>query len=199
MVALACALASEGSFRHQDFRGDRLCSNQPEPVLFENRGNTLEQMIVTAAEDADDSRQQPECLEVGSDLPNCRPYHRADQNDIATALPAGEPTKHAELSHRSPVMRIAREPFWIRPTTNGEKHDAAPALSYRVGDRKRQAAAAADDRHRTIVCRLRHRGLSHASSLLEARRMAMVSGREPERMKAIILATRGSAPFRAAT
>src|SRR6266508_2770894 len=170
MIAVAGALTPERSFRHQDFRGDCVCSKEPEPVLFENRRDALEQVIVTA-----------------------------DENDIAAAFPARKPAERAELAERRPVVWIGLEPFCIRPTVNGEKHHATPALAHRVGDGKRQASAAADDRQRTAVCRMAHRRLAHASSPRAARRMAMVSGREPERIKAITLATRGSAPLCAAT
>src|SRR4030095_4667342 len=59
MIAVAGALTPERSFRHQDFRGDCVCSKEPEPVLFENRRDALEQIIVTAADDAEDSRTRP--------------------------------------------------------------------------------------------------------------------------------------------
>ena len=98
-------------------------------MLFENRRDALEQMIVTAAEDAEDSRQQPERLEVGSDLPDRRTHDRTDENHIAAALPARKPAERAELAEGRPVVRIGLDAFWIRPAANGEKHHAAPALA----------------------------------------------------------------------
>src|SRR5947208_7905825 len=98
MIARAWALAPERAFRHQDFRRDCVCSKQPKPVLFENRGYALEQVIVAAAEYAEDSRQQPQRLEIRSDLPDGRPHHRADENDITAALPTRKPAKRAELA-----------------------------------------------------------------------------------------------------
>src|SRR5207245_40769 len=91
MVAVAGPLAAEGSFRHQDFWRDCMGSKEAEAVLFEDRGNTLEQMIVAAAKDAVDSRQQAQRLEIRPDLPDRRPHHRADENHIAAALLAGKP------------------------------------------------------------------------------------------------------------
>src|SRR5262252_4731517 len=199
MVSVVGALAAERSFRHQDFWRDCVCSHKAKAVLFEDRGNALEQMIVATAEEAVDSRQQPKGLEIRPDLPDRRPHHRADENHIAAALLAGKPAKPAELADCSPMMRVACDPLRICPAANGEKHHATPALAHRVGHRKREASAAADNRERTIVCRACGCRLAHASSSTDARRMAMVSGREPARMKAITLATSGSSPLCAAT
>src|SRR5689334_7955462 len=116
MIACGRALAPEGPFRHEDLRRDCVCSKQLESMLFENRGYTLEQVIVAAAEYAEDPRQEPQRLEIRSDLPDGRPHHRADENDITAALPTRKPAKFAELSDRGPVMRIARYPLWLRPT-----------------------------------------------------------------------------------
>jgi len=103
-------------------------------------------MIIAAAEDAVDSRQQPKRLEIRPDVPDRRPHHRADENHVAAALLAGKPTKPAELADGSPVMPVACDTLRIRPAANGEKHHAAPALAHGIGDRKRQASAAADNR-----------------------------------------------------
>src|SRR5262245_18141108 len=199
MIARAWALAPEYAFRHQDFRRDCVCYKQPKPVLFENRGYSLEQVIVAATEDAENSRQEPQCLEIRSDLLDGRPHHRADENDVPAALPVCNPAKRAELAHRGPVMGITRNPLWLCPTANREKHDTPSAPAYRVGDREWQASPAADDRQRTVICGLAGRRLGHTSSPVEARRIAIVSGREPARMKAITLPTSGSAPLCAAT
>ena len=96
-------------------------------------------------------------------------------------------------------MGIVRNPLWLRPTANREKHDAPSTPAHRVGDRKRQASPAADDRQRTVICGLAGRRFDHASSPVEARRIAIVSGREPARMNPITLLTSGSAPLCAAT
>src|SRR2546423_2128967 len=120
MIACAWAFAPKRAFRHEDFRRDRVCSKQAEPVLFENRSYAREQVIVAAAEYAEDSRQEPQRLEIRSDLPDGRPHHRADENDIATALSARKPAEPAELAHRRPVMGIVRNPLWLRPTANRE-------------------------------------------------------------------------------
>src|SRR6266566_3528359 len=106
-ASIAGPLAAEGSFRHQDFWRDCMGSKEAEAVLFEDRGNTLEQMIVAAAKDAVDSRQQAQRLEIRPDLPDRRPHHRADENHIAAPLLAGKPAKTAELAEGGPVMRIA--------------------------------------------------------------------------------------------
>ena len=85
-------------------------------------------------------------------------------------------------------MRIGRDALRVRPTANGEQHHAASALAHRIGDRKRQCSTAADHGERTIVC---YRCAASASLMTPrqptARRMAMVNGREPARMKAIDL------------
>src|SRR5262245_9704747 len=199
MVSVVGTLAAERSFRHQDFWRDCVGSKEAEAVLFEDRGHALEQMIIAAAENAEDSRQQAERLEIRPDLPDRRPHHRADENHIVAALLAGKPAKPAKLTEGRPVMRVVCDPARIRPAANGEKHHTTPTLAYCVGDRKRQAAAAADNCQRTILCRRCGCRLAHASSSADARRMAMVSGREPARMKAITLPTSGSPPLCPAT
>ena len=103
-------------------------------MLFENRRDALEQMIVTAAEDAEDSRQHPERLEVGSDLPDRRTHDRTDENDIAAALPARKPAERAELAEGRPVVRIGLDAFWIAQPRMA-KSTATPALAHRIGDR----------------------------------------------------------------
>src|SRR5262249_37479139 len=126
-------------------------------------------------------------------------HQGADEDHIAAALLAGKLAKPAELADGGPVVRVACDPLRIRPAADGEKHHTAPALAHRVGDCKRQASAAADNRQRTIRCRRCGCRLAHASSPADARRMAMVSGREPARMKAITLATSWSSQLCAAT
>src|SRR5262249_5358152 len=198
-VPLAGTLAPEGSFRHQDFWRDCVRSHEAKAVLFEDRRDAFEQMVIAAAEDAVDSGQQPKRLEIRPDLPDRRPHHRADENHVAAALLARKPTKPAELAYGGPVMRVACDPLRVRPTANGEKHHAAPALAYRIGDRNRQASAAANHCQRTVVCRACGCRVAHASSSTDARRTAMVNGRVLARMKAITLATSGSSPLCAAT
>src|SRR5262245_44611363 len=156
-------------------------------------------MIIAAAEDAVDSRQQPERLEIRPDLPDRRSHHRADENHIAAALLVGKPAKPAELADGGPVMRVACDPLRIGPAANGEEHHTAPSPAHRAGARKWQASAAADNRPGAVVCRRCGCRLAHASSSTDPRRMAMVSGREPARMKAITLATSGSWPLCTAT
>src|SRR5262245_6473527 len=120
MIARAWALAPERAFRHQDFRRDCVGPKQPKAVFFENRGDAFEEVIVAAAENAENSRQEPQRLEIGSDLPDGRPHHRADEYDIAAALPTRKPAKRAELAHTRPVMGIPRNAIWLRPTANRE-------------------------------------------------------------------------------
>jgi len=139
-IAVARALAAERSFRHQDFRRNFVRPDDPEAVLFENRGDTGEQMIVTAAEDAQDARQQPERREIRLDLPDRRPHQRADEHGVPATLPACEPAEPAELAKRDPVMRIERDAPRISPTANRKKHGAAALLPDRGSDRKGQAA-----------------------------------------------------------
>src|SRR2546423_9942988 len=137
MIACAWAFAPKRAFRHEDFRRDRVCSKQAEPVLFENRSYALEQVVVAAAEYAEDSRQEPRRLEIRLDLPDGRPHHRADEDDIAAALPTRKPAKRAELAHRGPVMGIMSNPLWLRPTANREKNDPPSAPAPRPRHRAR--------------------------------------------------------------
>jgi hypothetical protein len=96
-------------------------------VLFENSGDTLEQMVVATAEDPQDPRQQAERLDIRPDVPNRRAYHRSDEDDVPAALAASDAAEPAELPQGGPVMGIGRDTLRIRPTANGEEHDAARA------------------------------------------------------------------------
>src|SRR3954470_6977024 len=97
------------------------------------------------------------------------------------------------------MMRIGSDPLRISPAANGEQHNAASALSYRVGDRERQCSTAADHGERTIVRPVRRACVAHGSSSADPRRIAIVNGRDPARMKAITLATSGMLLLCAAT
>src|SRR5216684_4122208 len=184
MVALARTLAAERSFRHQDIGRDLVRADQPEAVLLEDLRDARQQMVVAATKDAQDPRQQQQ---------------RPDEDDVAAAFAAGEAAKSAELPDRRPVMRKAGDLMRIRPPANGEQHDAAAARAHRLGDRKRQAAAAANDRQRRLAGRAGDSRLAHVAPSARARRTAMVIGREPARMKAITLATSGWSPLAAST
>src|SRR5262249_8050342 len=182
-----------------DVGGGGGCSTEGKAVLFKKGGDALEQLVVAAAKHTEDARQEPQRLEIEPDLPDCRPHHRADENDIAAAFAARQAAKRAELTDRRPVMPIGRNPRCIRPAANCKKHDPASVLCHRIGNCKRQGSAAANNCQRAVICRFGRHCVGHASSTVAARRMAMVSGREPERMNARTLATSGSAPFSAAT
>ena len=199
MVARFGTLAPQRPFRHQDVRRDVVCANQPEAVLFENCRDALEQAIVTAAQEADNSGKQAERFEIRPDFPDRRPHHRADEHHIPAALTLGDPAEPAELPERGPMVGIGSDALRVRPTANGEQHDTASALAHRIRDRKRQCSTAADHGERTIACPLRSIGVAHDTSSDDPRRMAMVSGREPARMKSITLATSGMSPPCAAT
>ena len=106
----AGSLAAQRPLRHQNFRRDFVCANQPEAVLLENCRDALEQAIVAAAQQTDDPRKQPERLEIRPDFPDRRPHHRADEHHIPAALALGDPAEPAELPERGPMMRIAQRP-----------------------------------------------------------------------------------------
>src|SRR5271166_4924254 len=97
-------------------------------------------------------------------------------------------------------MPVGGDALRVHPTLNAKQHDATAALRHRVSDCERQAAAPANDRKRTVVRQL-HRGplAPHVSFSGRARRIALVSGCEPERMKAMTSAISGSSPLLAAT
>src|SRR5260221_3677591 len=116
------------------------------------RGDYLSKLLYAAAKNAEDARHGPKRLEMGPVLQDCRPHHRADENDIAAAFSARQPAKRAELPDRRPVMRIVHDPFWIRPAANCEKHDPPSVFYHRIGNCKRQGSAAANDCQRTLVC-----------------------------------------------
>src|SRR5262249_11566446 len=91
-----------------------------------------------------------------------------------------------------PVVGIGSDPLGVSETADGEQDHPPPTAGHRVGDRKRQAAATADDCQRTCIRHTGPAGAAHGSSPTWARRTAMVNGREPDRTKATTLATRGS-------
>src|SRR5262249_56864680 len=109
----------------EDTGDDLVRAHQPETIPHEDFRNARQQMVVAAAKDAQDPRQQPQRLEVGPDSPDRGPHQRSDENDVAAAFAAGEATKPAELPDRRPVMRQAGDLMRGRPPPNREKHDTA--------------------------------------------------------------------------
>src|SRR5262249_27369633 len=129
--------------------------------------------------------------------PERRTHQRADKDDIAASGSAREPYEGAQLADTNPVMRKTRDHHGISKAAKREKHDRAPALRNGVGDRQRKRAAPAYQREGAILpgsCRR-----AHASSSASPRLIAIVNGRFPARMKAMILSTRASPPNFAAT
>src|SRR5947209_4606763 len=156
-------------------------------------------MIVAATKNTKDPWQQPERFEIRPDLPDRRPRHRADEHDVAATLPASDPAEPAELAQRRPVVRISGDALRIRPTADRKQHDRPAVLGHSVGNRERQAAAAANDGERTVIHHCGGGRLAHGSSPTSTRRAAIVNGCEPARMNSIILMTSGSPTWAAAT
>ena len=97
------------------------------------------------------------------------------------------------------MMRIAGDPLRVGPIANGKQQHPATASDYGIGNGERQTAGAADDGEWTVIDQRRCGQFAHGSSSTSARRTAIVNGCEPERMKAITLATSASSPLLAAT
>ena len=96
-------------------------------------------------------------------------------------------------------MGILRDPLWLaqpRIAKNTTRRPRLPTASATANGRLPPPQMIASGPSSAVFA---GRRLGHASSSVEARRIAMVSGREPARMKAITLPTSGSAPFCAAT
>src|SRR5262249_34284970 len=199
VVAFTRAFAAERPFRHQNLRRDFVGTDQPKPVLFEDPRNTGQEMIIAAAINRENARQQPERFQIGLDLPNRRSGQRADKNNVAAPLPAGNPAEPAEPAQRCPMMRVAENALRVGPTANCKQHHAAPAPGHGISHGERQTAAAANDGKRALLAHRCCDRLAHNSSSTSARRTAMVNDCEPERMKAITLPTSASSPWLAAT
>src|SRR6185437_14784680 len=125
---------------------------------------------------------------------------RPDKDHLAAAFGARQPQEPADLTDIQPVMRKAFDGDAIGGAAQREQDYSASAFRYRFRHRQRQAATTADKRERAVLLQVSH-GPHVSSSVSPAapRRPAMVSGRLPSRMKAIILATCSSLPCSAST
>src|SRR5437764_5679511 len=156
-------------------------------------------MIISASKNPKDPGQQAQCCQIEAQLPDRRPHERADENyGAATLLPRrpAEPPKSAE---GGPMMPITDNAHLVGPPLNGEHYDATAAFDDRVRNCKRQAASPADDREWTLFNRSCGNHIAHASLASCPRRIAMVRGRDPERMKAMTPPINASPRLPAAT
>jgi hypothetical protein len=179
-------------------------AEQAKPVALEDAADAGQEMVVAAAKGADDARHLDHGRPVEPHLTNRGADQPTDQHEIAAALGTSEPAKSPELADRDPAMRIGRDRLRIDEAAQGEQHDPTPAALNRRRDRQRYAAAAADDAQRPLVRRryrhwcivtgpssLVHRHWSWVASS-PPRRMAVLSGRLPARMKAKTLSISGT-------
>src|SRR5215204_3002833 len=98
-------------------------------------------------------------------MPERRPHDRSDEGHVATTLLGRDPLETAELAGPSPVVRIRGNPLRIRPFSQREQNDTPAPPHGRVGQRKRQRPAAANNRQRSAaIWRLWYRAAHGAAS-----------------------------------
>ncbi|MGY4469516.1 hypothetical protein ACVWWK_005225 [Bradyrhizobium sp. LB9.1b] len=113
-------------------------------ALLENAPDAGQQMIVAAAEGADDIAEQPERCEVDPDLRERRPYQRADEDQVPAAFFAKQPHGAAKLANRNPAVTEFLHSRRIAGPPKGKQHRCDAAGGERVGNRERHRAAACD-------------------------------------------------------
>ena len=108
-------------------RRDLVGADDAKTAVLENPHHAREQMIVAAAIDAPDPRQQPEHLPVDAQRAERRPHRRADERDVAAALVPGAAQEAPDLRDREPAVRIFLDQRGVGPAADREQHDAPAA------------------------------------------------------------------------
>jgi hypothetical protein len=105
-------------------------------------------MVVPAAVGADDAGHDAQRLDIEPQLPDRRAHQRSDQHQIAATLTSRQSRKASKLTDVDPMVPEALNRSGVRPAVQREHHDAAPLPDERIGNRRWQAAAAANDGNR---------------------------------------------------
>jgi hypothetical protein len=148
VLPVSLGQAADAALGHQEVGRDILDADHAKAALLENAPDAGQQMIVAAAECADDIAKQPERREVDPDLRERRSHQRADEDQVAAALFAKQPHGAAELADRDPAMTEFLYPRWIAGSPKWKQHRRDAAGGERVGNRERHRAAASDDADR---------------------------------------------------
>src|SRR3974390_2036639 len=151
-------------------------------------------MIVAAPKSRGELGHRLQRIPIETHAPERWPRQRADEHYLATAGRAERAFQFAHLHYAQESMRPAGIIFGPCGAENRKQHHLAPALLEQIGDRKRQATCAADQRDRPL--RLRR---VHASVSASLRLTAIVNGRFPARMNAQMRETSGFPAYSVAT
>ena len=127
-------------------------------VVLENTSDARQQMVVAAAVGADDAGHD---AHVSISSRNCWIVGRtnvADQHQSRQPSLRAQSQKASELTDVDPMVPEVLNRSGVGPAVQREHHDAAPLPDERIGNRRWQAAAAANDRQPDRwISKLRHR------------------------------------------
>ena len=105
-------------------------------------------MIVAAAKRREHMADHAKRAPIKPDLGQCRPYQRADENQVAAALAAKQSYRAPNLSNRYPVVTKAFDAAGIARAFQREQHTIDAACFQAVGDRKRHRSTCRDQADR---------------------------------------------------
>ena len=139
---------SERADRHQEIRRHILDPDHPKAVAFEDATDAREQMIVAAAKRREHMADHAKRAPIKPDLGQCRPYQRADENQVAAALAAKQSYRAPNLSNRYPVVTKAFDAAGIARAFQREQHAINAACFQAIGNRKRHRSTCRDQADR---------------------------------------------------
>ena len=102
-------------------------AEKAESVILEDARNARQQMVVSAAERSHEARKRAQRDPVEPDLGERGAHQRADKDEVAASLGAGEPHDTPQLPERDPVAAIGRDRVRIGPMAERQQHDTPAA------------------------------------------------------------------------
>src|SRR5262245_21519098 len=197
LIPLGSTDATERSFRHQDLGRYFMRADEAKALFFKHCANAGQQMVVATAIGTNNFRQQLDGQKIRTKRPQGWPDQPANPHDVAAACSPSKARKCPKLPHPKPMMPITPNYCGLGVAGNRKQHKIAPTPYNRFRHRQRQRASSANHRERAVLthgC-----GIAHVSSTASLRLTAMVKGRLADRIKSIILPTRGSPEYSSAT
>jgi hypothetical protein len=131
--------------------GDKIVRrDNPKLMRFENARQAGQEVIIAAPEHAYDFGQEQHRGPVKSKVTKRRAHDIADQDDVPATFGPGEPAKAPVLAQIQPMVWKERYSARVGKAMERKQNDSATAATDSIGNGKRQASAAADNRKRPL-------------------------------------------------